>query len=81
MKNSYSFYSNKECVYYPCHKELDVFNCMFCFCPLYSYINCLGTPKYIDSKDGTVKDCSECLFPHRAENYNKIVKFLSDNKK
>ena len=37
MKNSYRFYKNSECEYFPCHKidNTDEFNCMFCYCPLY----------------------------------------------
>ncbi len=81
MKNSYKFYENKECMFFPCHKGLGTFNCMFCFCPLYSYEHCLGNPKYIEVKEMKVKDCSECLLPHRVEGYDVIVKFLSENSK
>ena len=73
---SCEYFENKECEYYPCHniKEL---NCLFCFCPLYLYEDCGGNPKYIE-KDGTkIKDCSECTFPHKKENYNEIIKRCS----
>ena len=34
----YSYFSNKECEYFPCHKGADPenFNCLFCYCPLYA---------------------------------------------
>ena len=34
----YSFFSNKECEYFPCHQGADPenFNCLFCYCPLYA---------------------------------------------
>lgn len=34
-KNSYKFFENKECEYYPCHKDMESINCLFCYCPLY----------------------------------------------
>lgn len=42
MKNSYRFYCNKDCQYFPCHevKNEDDFNCMFCYCPLYLLDDC-----------------------------------------
>ena len=34
----YSFFQNRECEYFPCHKGADpeTFNCLFCYCPLYA---------------------------------------------
>ena len=31
----YSFFSHKNCEYFPCHetKDTDNFNCLFCYCP------------------------------------------------
>ncbi len=74
-ENSYKFFSNRECVYFPCHKVKDEnkFNCLFCYCPLYLKEKCVGNPKYIA---GGIKDCSDCLVPHRPENYEMIVKDL-----
>lgn len=74
MNNS-SFFSNKACEYYPCH-DMDDINCLFCFCPLYS-TDCTGNPLYIESDKGKVKDCSNCTFPHKKENYNKIIELLT----
>ena len=38
MENSACFFRNYECAGFPCHKVEDDenFNCLFCFCPLYS---------------------------------------------
>ena len=75
MKNSYKFFENRECKYFPCHKGLENFNCMFCYCPMYSKEKCLGNPSYIDKGDRVIKDCSKCVFPHIPENYEKIMQF------
>ena len=35
MENSYKYFKNKDCKYFPCHKGLsDEFNCLFCYCPM-----------------------------------------------
>ena len=69
----YKCFTNKKCEYFPCHKtnNVDNFNCLFCFCPLYSMgENCGGNFTY--TKEG-IKDCSNCLIPHKKENYDYIV--------
>ncbi|MCR5273006.1 MAG: metal-binding protein [Lachnospiraceae bacterium] len=79
MKNSSRFFCNKECEYFPCHatKDTENFNCMFCYCPMYRFEDCPGNKKYITTADGRkIKDCSDCLFPHRAENYEIIMEHL-----
>lgn len=83
MKNSYKFFENKDCQYFPCHKGLTDFNCLFCYCPLYLAENCPGTPEYITRDDGTVlRDCTNCVWPHRPENYSEVVKaIISANQK
>ena len=47
MTNSYRFFQNKECEYFPCHKaeNEEEFNCLFCYCPLYRENKCIGNPK------------------------------------
>jgi len=59
MENSYRFYNNKDCKYLPCHKvgNVEEFNCMFCYCPLYLLEDCGG--KYISNYG--VKDCTDCI--------------------
>ncbi|MDL2217143.1 cysteine-rich small domain-containing protein [Christensenellaceae bacterium OttesenSCG-928-M15] len=73
MENSYKFFQNRDCAYFPCHRVEDEssFNCLFCYCPLYALNErCGGDFSY--TKDG-IKDCSSCLIPHRAENYERIT--------
>lgn len=72
----FSFVQNRDCEYFPCHegvKEED-FNCLFCFCPLYALgENCGGNYQY--TAEG-IKDCSQCLRPHRRECYDGICQRL-----
>ena len=81
MNNSYRYFENRECKYYPCHKGCEEINCLFCYCPMYRFAECLGNPEYITKDDGRViKNCSACDFPHRYEHYDDIIKFLSERK-
>lgn len=70
MKNSYRFYRNTDCEYFPCHKTKneEEFNCMFCYCPLYFFEECGGN--YIDNNG--IKDCTNCLLPHMPKGYDYI---------
>ena len=77
---SHAFFANTACRYYPCHKGIEEINCLFCFCPLYGMAHCPGTPVYIDTPAGRVKDCSGCIFPHRAENYEKMLSCLKNSR-
>lgn len=77
MDSSYKFFNNSRCEYYPCHKAVFPLNCLFCFCPLYSKKSCPGTPEYITVNNTVIKDCSNCTFPHKAENYDIIIKLVS----
>ena len=75
---NYSFFQHRDCEYFPCHKGAnpDNFNCLFCYCPLYALgRKCGGNFKYTDSG---YKDCSACAFPHRRENYEKVVSRYKD---
>ena len=64
-KNSYRFFQNKRCEYFPCHSMMPGhkrdFNCLFCYCPLYNLEDCGGC--YTLPPRG-IKDCSLCLLPH-----------------
>ncbi len=74
----YDFYQNKACEYFPCHKCADTesFSCLFCFCPLYALGDrCGGSFTYTETG---IKDCSDCLKPHRRENYDKIMVKMAD---
>ena len=79
MKNCSSFFRNYECEHFPCHKvdNSEDFNCMFCYCPLYPLEECGGNSRFTDAG---MKDCSECILPHKAKNYEYIVNKLTANK-
>ncbi len=72
MKNCYSYFQNKDCEYFPCHKtEGEFFNCLFCYCPLYALGDkCGGNFTYTDED---VKDCSNCMIPHTERGYSHII--------
>ena len=69
----HQFFQNRECKYFPCHKGIDKeeFNCLFCYCPLYTLgKKCGGNYRY--NKKGN-KDCSDCTFPHHRDNYGGVI--------
>lgn len=79
----YSYFSHKECEYYPCHKNADPenFNCLFCYCPLYALGEGCGG-NFCFTEQG-VKDCSNCLIPHEkggfiyiTDNFPKIIEMM-----
>jgi Zn-finger protein len=81
MENSYRFFNNQSCKYFPCHKMpgKEDFNCLFCYCPLYSLGDgCGGDFTY--NKTKTVKICMDCHLPHLPEFYDVIVERLSEKK-
>lgn len=70
---SYKFFQNRACEYFPCHSGAnpETFNCLFCYCPLYALGNgCGGNFSYTDSG---IKDCSACRIPHEMQNYDRIL--------
>ena len=71
---NYSFTQHKSCEFFPCHKtdHPENFNCLFCYCPLYTLgSHCGGNFVYLP--DGT-KDCTNCLVPHTRSSYSYILK-------
>lgn len=76
MENSYRFYRNTACKYFPCHKvkNEEEFNCMFCYCPLYFLEECGGN--YIETNG--IKDCTNCLIPHNPKGYDYINKKIME---
>ncbi len=69
----YKFNSHKECEFFPCHKtdKPEDFNCLFCYCPLYALKEeCGGNFKYLENG---IKDCSDCLVPHRRDAYDYVL--------
>ena len=78
VKQSYKFFNNNACQYYPCHEEpmASELNCLFCYCPLYAMgKNCGGDFKY--TKKG-VKSCTNCDLPHIPGNYDLIITKLEE---
>ena len=74
QENNFSFFANRSCEYFPCHKNADEehFTCLFCYCPLYALGDrCGGNCRYTESG---VKDCSACLLPHGKGGYDYIIK-------
>ena len=73
----YDYNQNINCEYFPCHKGADpsTFSCLFCYCPLYALGDkCGGNYKYLDNG---IKDCSDCMIPHRRENYGYIMEKMN----
>ena len=69
----YAFFQNRACEFFPCHKGADAvnFNCLFCYCPLYALgRKCGGNFRYTEKG---IKDCTNCQFPHKRENYDKVT--------
>lgn len=74
----YDFFQNRECEYFPCHPGAnpETFSCLFCYCPLYALgEHCGGSFRYTENG---IKDCTNCLKPHRRENYPAITAKISD---
>lgn len=72
-ENDHSFFQNRACKYFPCHKggEED-FNCLFCYCPLYALGDgCGGNFRYTEKG---IKDCTNCRIPHSPGGYEYILK-------
>ncbi|MGN0775907.1 MAG: cysteine-rich small domain-containing protein [Candidatus Ventricola sp.] len=71
LKSGSRYFENRDCAYFPCHKGMEGINCLFCYCPLYALGRACGG-SFIYDEQG-VKDCSGCTFPHRRENYDRVI--------
>ena len=74
----YAFNQNTQCECFPCHAgvERESFNCLFCYCPLYALgKRCGGQFRYLENG---FKDCTNCTFPHRRENYGAVLERYGD---
>ena len=72
-KDASRFFQNRECEYFPCHQGVpeEEFNCLFCYCPLYTLgKKCGGNFTYTEKG---IKSCKDCSFPHRIENYERVT--------
>lgn len=69
----YQFFQNERCEFFPCHsvKNLETFNCLFCYCPLYTLKDCCGG-NFKVLEDGT-KDCSHCFIVHGPKGYDHVM--------
>ena len=76
MENSHRFFENRQCRYFPCHKGLEELNCLFCYCPLYGREDCPGNPVFMEKNGRRIKVCTGCTFPHRPENYDRVLEIL-----
>ncbi len=73
-ENSSSFFQNRACEHFPCHKGVEEasFNCLFCYCPLYALgPHCGGNYRY--NRKG-VKDCTGCVLLHDGDGGAALVK-------
>ena len=79
MGHNYKFVQNKECEFFPCHQGVakEDFNCLFCYCPLYTLKDqCGGNPTFLE--DG-LKDCSSCTITHQKDKgYDHVMKKIMD---
>ena len=74
MEASSSFFQNRACKYFPCHKGVDPdrFNCLFCYCPLYTLgPDCGGHFAYTEQG---YKNCVGCALLHDGDAGVGIVK-------
>ena len=77
MVEHFKSFTNENCEYFPCHKNVkdNSFNCLFCYCPLYALKDdCGGNFKYTNK----VKDCSQCTIPHSKGSYEYIMSRIKD---
>lgn len=72
----FKFFQHVSCEYFPCHTmdELNDFNCLFCYCPLYALGEDCGG-RFIYTEKG-IKNCTNCKFPHQKENYDDVLEKL-----
>lgn len=78
MENSYRYFQNRDCQYFPCHKigENGEFNCLFCYCPLYTLGDkCGGNCSYTEKG---IKNCTNCFLPHDPKGYDYIIAKFSE---
>lgn len=70
---SAEFFQNQACEFFPCHKnvELEEFNCLFCYCPLYLLgRECGGNFVYLSNG---IKSCAGCNIPHSEGGYDHVM--------
>ena len=71
-KKNFAFFRHESCEYFPCHKVPDpaTFNCLFCYCPLYTLgPDCGGAFTYTEKG---IKNCKNCTLPHQEGGWEHI---------
>ena len=78
MENSSSFFCNRACAYFPCHKvdNPEEFNCLFCYCPLYMLGEKCGGRFTYTAKG--IKNCTNCTIPHSPKAAEYIYRRFSE---
>ena len=64
MDNSYRYFENHACKYYPCHEGMENMNCLFCYCPLNHIVHCPGNPKFVEvnGKQTTIGNSKDIIY-------------------
>ena len=64
---------HKECEFFPCHAtdDPDGFNCLFCYCPLYTLGERCGGNFTYTAKG--IKNCMNCAIPHHKDSAEYII--------
>ncbi len=77
-KNSSSFFQNRSCEYFPCHscENIDEFNCLFCYCPLYMLGDKCGGNFTIT--ESNIKSCSNCTRCHSPDAQKYIIEKFNE---
>ena len=77
MENSYKYFKTQIANIFRVTRDfrMTLIVC-FCYCPMYSMPNCPGSKTYIEKNGKKIKVCTDCTFPHRPENYDKIIQFF-----
>lgn len=72
MSEHYKFNQHLKCEFFPCHKGVanEVFNCLFCYCPLYLLKDECGGDYQMNNG---IKDCTHCKKPHDENSYAYIM--------
>ena len=74
---NFKFNQHTKCEYFPCHKlkNVDDFNCLFCYCPLYMLKDkCGGNFKYTND----IKDCSGCTITHTKNAFDHVMSKMGE---
>ena len=76
--NNSCFFQNRNCEFFPCHScsDVDNFNCLFCYCPLYTLGDKCDGDFVIT--EGNVKDCSNCTRCHEPDFREYVIKRFGD---